>query len=57
MTIVVIIMSFVLGAVFVLFMLGALGQPLSVVTLVTGVIELAIAVPIWFPTVMRNGRR
>lgn len=54
---IVIIMSFALGAVFVLFMLGALGQPLSVVTLVTGAIELAIAVPIWFPTVMRNGGR
>lgn len=53
----IVIMSFALGAVFVLFMLGALGQPLSVVTLVTGAIELAIAVPIWFPTVMRNGGR
>lgn len=48
-------MSFATGAVVLLFMAGALGQPLSVVTLVNGVVELAIAVPIWFPTVMRNG--
>lgn len=48
------LVAFALAGEFALFLLGAGGQPLSVITLLTGALELATVRPIWFPMSMRG---